>query len=194
MPRKAIKTKVINGITYYTSNYFVDKCYVSPRVARNYLEDFSSLEGHTNPKLYDKDTINKAIASYCYSPKTKERYQKIKQQIMLEGEIDRAYEAESLISEDVYPDPQNDYAPTTSEEIEIRNHKLLVEKTYIQKLPIMLLKHLLFIQGYEFDEDQFLSDLDISLWDDNYRDERETPTDKVLEAKVRLRSNDGYFK
>ena len=194
MPRKAVETKNVGGILYHTSTFFAKEVGLGNRQARKYLEDFQSLKGHTNPRLYDKTTMDKAISAFMRS-KEGELLMELRRKKMREIERKRAEIEEQTHIDQIEKLSHN--LENGQEKIENlqRNEYILakVESIYKSELAIMLLKHVLFNQGFEFDENQFKQDLltfhyveDIRRYGDEY-------TDDELEVLSRLNSNNSYL-
>lgn len=186
--------KDIDGMTYYTSTYFAEEVGVGSRQARKYLEDFQSLEGHTNPRLYDKKTIDKAVNAYM-GGRQGELFAEQRRNKMREIERKRAEAEEQAYIEEIEKLIQNRTNVQENDENLQREEYIRgkVESIYKSELTIMLLKHVLYNQGFEFDENQFKLDLldfhtieDIRQHGDEYKNEE-------LEVLSRLNSNNSYL-
>lgn len=197
MARESVDTKNINGVLYYTSTYFAKKVFVNKRDARGFLEDFSSLEGHTNPRLYDQKTIEKAIDSYKNGYRTKDIYNKKRLKLLVEQEIKRA-----SIEEKNYYSYLENYDPVSENEELINDIGFQMEvialnsakNKFEANLTKMMLKHVLYIQGYEFDEKQYLDDLVLNEVQEIVRDEGEVRALDHINALKRLNSLNAYLK
>lgn len=194
MPRKAVSTKNVNGVLYYTSTYFAEEVGLESRQARKYLEDFQSLEGHKNPRLYDKKTIDKAVNAYM-SGKEGELLAEQRRQRMREMEQERARKEEQTYIEQIEELIQNQAKGQENDENIQRDEyvRAKVENIYKSELVIMLLKHILFNQGFEFDEKLFKQDL-LTFHDvEAIRRSGDEYTDDELEVVSRLKSNNAYL-
>ena len=152
MSKKAVPNKIIDGKMYYTSTHFAQHVHLDSRQARRYLQAFKSLEGYTNPRLYDKKTMDKAIDAYQHS-KAGKLLKEHRRQRMLEIERERDKEEENAFieQENTREDNQN----TTIEDIA----RTYVDSIYKSELVLMLLRTILYNQGFVFDEKQFKQDL-----------------------------------
>ena len=152
MLKEVVTEKTIDGKRYYTSTYFAQQVYLDSRQARRYLQEFKSLEGYTNPRFYDEKTMSKAIDAYLHS-KAGELLKEHRRQRMLEIERERAKEEENAFieQENTREDNQN----TTIEDIA----RTYVDSIYKSELVLMLLRTILYNQGFVFDEKQFKQDL-----------------------------------
>lgn len=195
MPRESVSYKNINGVLYYTSTYFAEQVFVSKRGARAFLEDFKSLDGHSNPKLYDEATMDKAIVAYQQGKKTKEIYEKKRLEILLEEERMRAGDEEDANRDFLLNQENlNEEILNNDEEYQIEAQvRLYAKKRFDNELPIMMLKHLLYIHGYEFDEMSYYKDLEFHELRESFRDLGDERTIEHLESVKRLESNHGYL-
>ena len=197
MPRKSVETKNINGVLYYTSTYFANEVFVNKREARAFLEDFNSLKGHTNPRLYDKNTIDKAISSYKNGYRTKDIFDKKRQEMLINQEIQRSNTEEN--NHLAYLENSDPIA-----EMELTKNDMgyqmeavalsTAQKKFETNLTNMLLKHLLYLQGYEFDEKKYLDDLIFNEVQEIVRDIGEERELKHIFALKRLNSSNSYLK
>ncbi|CAM3227008.1 hypothetical protein STPL106120_01195 [Streptococcus pluranimalium] len=197
MPRKSVETKNINGILYYTSTYFANEVFVNKREARAFLEDFNSLKGHTNPRLYDKNTMDKAISSYKNGYRTKDIFDKKSQEMLINQEIQRA----STEGNNYLTYLEN--LDQTAENERLKNDigyqmevyaRITALKKFETDLTNTMLKHLLYLQGYEFDEEKYLNDL---ILNEVREITREDGVERDLEhtlALKRLSSSNSYLK
>lgn len=195
MPRKAVSTKNVNGVLYYTSTYFAEEVGLGSRQARKYLEDFQSLEGHKNPRLYDKRTMDKAVDAFM-SGKEGELYMEQRRKKMREMEQKRAKAEEQAYIEQIDMLIQNQAKGQENDE-NIQNDEYVhakVESIYKSELVIMLLKHILFNQGFVFDEGQFKEDLLTIHFADSIRQAGDEYSDEELGALNRLKSYYAYLK
>lgn len=197
MPRKSVETKNINGILYYTSTYFANEVFVNKREARAFLEDFNSLKGHTNPRLYDKNTMDKAISSYKNGYRTKDIFDKKSQEMLINQEIQRASaEGNNYLTylENLDQTAENERLKNDiGYQMEVAARCAALKK-FQTDLTNTMLKHLLYLQGYEFDEEKYLSDLFLN-------EIRETIREDGVERKLdhisvvnRLNSPHSYLK
>ena len=181
MARRSVETKIINGKEYYTSTYFANETGMDNRSARKFLEDFQSLDGHVNPRLYDEKTMEKALNA-CMN--------ETRLQTILE---EKAKELASK-EEDEWLDLVGIDVEGTSDKDEfVESFKENIAKDYKLEFIIMLLKHVLFNQGYIFDEMQFNDDLLNRSITDNIMEAggmRSTDSMKVIE---RLESYNAYL-
>lgn len=194
MPRNKIKMKDIDGMTYYTTTYFAEQVGVGSRQARKYLEDFQSLEGHTNPRLFDKKTIEKAVNAYM-SGRQGELFAEQRRNKMREIEQKRAEEEFMTFYASIDEATQKQSNSQESDEgAYIEEHiNTYVNTIYKSELGTMLLKHILFNQGFVFDEGQFKKDLLTIHFADSIRQVGDEYSDKELDALYRLNSNNAYL-
>lgn len=194
MARNKMTEKYIDGVTYYTSTYFAEQVGVGSRQARKYLEDFQSLEGHTNPRLFDKKTIDKAVSAYM-SGRQGELFAEQRRNKMREIERRRAEVEEQTHIEQIEKLSQNlENGQVNTENLQRNEYiRAKVESIYKSELAIMLLKHVLFNQGFEFDENQFKQDLLTFHYVEDVRQYGDEYTDNELEVLSRLNSNNSYL-
>lgn len=152
MARKKTSKKKVNGITYFTSNYFAEKTYTSDRSARDFLRKYNSELNSVNPKLYSYETINKAIVEYELSQSKplevrKNEKKERKNEKMLKEEIKRA---KSLFSE---------VKQLTDEEI-----KELESIGYDFSKPSYMQSELSFEEISKKQEDSYRRALDLSIY------------------------------
>lgn len=186
--------KDIDGMTYYTSTYFAEEVGVGSRQARKYLEDFQSLEGHTNPRLYDKKTIDKAVNAYM-GGRQGELFAEQRRNKMREIERKRAEAEEQAYIEEIEKLIQNRTNVQENDENLQREEYIRgkVESIYKSELTIMLLKHVLYNQGFEFDENQFKLDLLDFHTIEYIRQHGDEYKNEELEVLSRLNSNNSYL-
>ena len=197
MPRLSVETKIINGVLYYTSTYFANQVFVNKRDARAFLEDFNSLKGNTNPKLYDKNTMDKAIDAYINGLRTKDIYEKNIQETIVNQEIQRA-----ITEENNHWAYLKNYDPIA--EMELTKNDMGYQMDYIARstaqkefetnLTNMMLKHLLYLHGYEFDEKKYLDDLIFNEEREIVRDIGEERELEHIFTLKRLNSSNSYLK
>lgn len=194
MPRNKIKKKYIDGMTYYTSTYFAEQVGVGSRQARKYLEDFQSLEGHTNPRLFDKKTIDKAVNAYM-GGRQGELFAEQRRNKRREIEQKRAEEEFMTFYAQIDEETQKQSNSQGSDEgvYILESVIAYVNEIYKSELGIMLLKQILFNQGFVFDEGQFKKDLLTIHFADSIRQVGDEYSDKELEARDRLNSNNAYL-
>lgn len=197
MARKSVETKNINGFLYYTSTYFANEVFVNKREARAFLEDFNSLKGHTNPRLYDKNTMEKAISSYKNGYRTKDIFDKKIQDILINQEIQRASaEGKNYLTYLENFDQITENAQLKNDighqmEVSARSAAL---KKFETDLTNTMLKHLLYLQGYEFDEEKYLNDLILNEGREIVRDDGDERDLEHILALKRLSSSNSYLK
>ncbi|HEO8607575.1 TPA: hypothetical protein ACGO8I_000240 [Streptococcus suis] len=197
MARKSVETKNINGVLYYTSTYFANEVFVNKREARAFLEDFNSLKGHTNPRLYDKNTMEKAISSYKNGYRTKDIFDKKIQDILINQEIQRASaEGKNYLTYLENFDQITENAQLKNDighqmEVSARSAAL---KKFETDLTNTMLKHLLYLQGYEFDEEKYLNDLILNEGREIVRDDGDERDLEHILALKRLSSSNSYLK
>jgi len=189
MARKAVEIKKVGETTYYTSTHFAKTVYVNKREARAFLEDFQSIEGHTNPRLYDKKTMEKAINAYKQGKRTRDVYEKKKLERLRMKEVNRVGKEEDIYFE--FLESLDSSEKEVSEEEYYA--RIYAHNKYKQELPIMMLRHLLYLQGYNFNEMLYLKDLILHEISEIYREDGEKRRIEHIEAIERLESNDGYL-
>lgn len=211
MARKTRDTISKNGITYYTSNYFASKTYVTQRKARKFLENFSHEPNSKNPKLYDEKTMKIAIKYYNNELSDDE----IRKERAIKEEYENA-KLRYLISKGFSPealkeieDPEFDLSiKFTKKEFEeaklngITDAHNLIRKSVLNTLSsnydILLnyaIMNLFSILGYKFDIEQLFIDLTTLAISMNLRGpmlEKGVKNEFELEAINRLSSNNGY--
>lgn len=210
MARETRYTISKNGITYYTSNYFASKTYVTQRKARKFLENFSHEPKSKNPKLYDEKTMKIAIKYYNNELSDEEIWEKN----AIEKEHENA-KLRYLISKGFSPEalkeienPEFNLSIKFTEK-EFEEAKLngiidahnLMSKSILNKLnsnyDVILdyaIINLFSILGYEFDKKQLIEDITTLAVSSNLRGPMEKGEKNKFELKAikRLSSNNGY--
>ena len=187
MSKKVVTHKIIDGKMYFTSTHFAQQVFLDSRQARRYLQEFKSLEGYTNPRLYDEKTMSKAIDAYLHS-KAGELLKEHRRQRILEIERERAKEEENAFieQENTREDNQN----TTLEDLA----RTYVDSIYNSALVLMLLRTIFYNQGFVFDEKQFKQDLvDLHILNSG-RHPGDSYTEDELNLISRIHSIHSYIK
>lgn len=187
MPKIASETIVKNNVRYYTTNYFAKQTFVTARNARKYLSRFDNVEGYSNPKLYTKEVMMAAIATY-EANKPQEEFEERRERRRAEIEEAKRIEFfESLENED--PNKvEND--PGYQRELDALK---TVNENYREKLVVMMLKHLLYLKGYEFNEELFRSDLEYHAFAEEFREEGVMRTKEHRKIVKRIESSHAYL-
>ncbi len=178
MPRRSVESKIIDGKKYYTSAYFTGETGMDSRSARKFLEDFQGLEGHTNPRLYDEKTMEKAINA-CMNDSRAQILREEKSKNMAEKEEDHW---ERILLGETNGD---EFLEQFRREVESDSYKL--------DMLIVMLKHLLFLQGYEFDTELYKADLESNLITESVIQPGELRSDDAIKILERLKSNNAYL-
>lgn len=198
MARKSVKMKKIDGVIYYTSTYFAEEVYLSKRAARSYLADFKSIEGHTNPRLYEKAVMDKAVDSYKNGISTKEIYEKKRMEKLMNEEYERAGIEEDeeweFRSKWEPKDNEEDYYLYYEEQYEKNRHQIHLDNEFRNVLPIKMLECLFYIQGYEFDIQKFQEDFILHDECESFRDPGDVRTEEHVKAVDRLESPNAYLR
>lgn len=193
MARKSLRTKTINNITYYTSTYFATEVFVSKRYARDYLEDFKSIDGHTNPKLYEKSIMDKAIDSYKHGHSTKEKYEKYKMKKLIAEEqirsgLEEDEEYKKMIEFNQIIDEGRYY-----ESLDNMVYNSYLNNNFEKELLIKMLEYLFFIQGYKFDIEKYRDDFKLHNKCEADREPGIMRTEEHIKAFDRLKSQSAYL-
>lgn len=196
MSRESVEKKIINGSLYYTSTYFANEVFVNKRGARAFLKTFKSIDGHSNPRLYDKVTMDKAITAYKKGNRTKEIYEQKRLEILMNEEKNRTKNEQELFLEYMENQPYMNEESLREEEGEkIINYALSrADNIFEKELPIMMLKHLLHLHGYEFNETLYRKDLELHEISESFREPGNERTIEHIESVKRLESTHGYLK
>lgn len=181
MARRSVETKLVNGKKYYTSTYFANETGMNNRSARKFLEDFQSLDGHVNPRLYDEKTMEKALNA-CMN---ETRLQTIREEKAKELASKEEDEWLKLIGREI--------EGTSDEDEFVESFKKNISKNYKLELIIMLLKHVLFNQGYIFNEKQFNDDLLNRSITDSVIEPGDIRSTDSMEVIERLESYNAYL-
>lgn len=186
MPKIKSKTIIKNGTRYYTARYFAEKTFMSVRNARNVLSKYECIKGYSNPRLYTKQVMDVAIASYN-ADKSLE---------VIEEKLEEKRAAEELQYREClqYPifDEQNKLENDIGYQVE-SEAIYSVRKDYNERLLIMMMKHLFYLRGYEFDEELFQNDLEFNAVAEAFREEGEMRSKEHRKIIKRLESNNAYL-
>ena len=187
MPKTSSKTVIKYGVRYYTTRYFADKTFMTPRNARNILSKYESVPGYSNPRLYTKQVMDIAIATYN-ARKSAEEVEEILEKKRAKEEEQQAQEFLQYCTSKKQEITEN----TISDQIE--NEAIYsVQKDYNARLLIMMMKHLFYLQGYEFDEELFQNDLQFNAIAEAFREAGEMRSKEHRKIIKRLESNHAYF-
>ncbi|MBY4633687.1 hypothetical protein FAJ36_00410 [Streptococcus suis] len=189
MARRRVNTKVIDGETYYTTAYFVDETGMKDRQARKFLEGFTGLEGHTNPQLYEKKIMDRAIEA-CMNETRRAELQALHIELLKKKEQELAGKEEDAYLESL----QNMHNYQIDNLDEIYQTKSFAEKKFNQELPIMMLRQLIYALGYEFNEELYRQDFMFHEVSETLRDIGEVRSEEHIKTCERLRSSNSYLK
>lgn len=191
MSRNTVEFKVIDGKRYFTANYFSKEVGVSERRARKYLEDFQHKTDSKSPKLYSEKIMQKAIDSAMAGKPGLNAQERILKKLR-EQEEKRIGEEEALY--DSFLEREEAINSNDFEEENIKRSQAIALKKYREDLTNMMLKHLLAIQGFAFDDEQYLDDLILHESEEAFRPEGGRRSDEHLKAVKRLTSTHAYLK
>ncbi|MEW4355114.1 hypothetical protein AB1I63_09750 [Streptococcus pneumoniae] len=201
--------KIVDGQKYFTSNHLANKYFIDKRTARNFLKSYPSLEGSKNPRLYEEEVMKCAVDDYeeKTTPANREKfYEKIRaaredsfysSQILEELSKLEVKRKELEEYKDADPETQHkldELRKQTEYEIEHKEAALeAAKKEFATNLPTMLLKHLLYVQGYSFNEEQYKRDLELHHLSELFREAGVMRSEEHRKAVKRLESNKGYL-
>lgn len=210
MARAVRDTVIVKGVVYYTSNYFVKQTAYevmgnknalanAQRQARKFLEGYSSIDKHTNPKLYSKAEMDKAINDYRTSQGlSREELEQKREELRAKEEAgeweDLEFEEKQSQFDEVrapsnnQDDPEESYWQYLERQIssDIKEYK---EKNLLKDM----LQATLFCLGYEFDVERYEDDINYDIREESYRDYGVTRSKKHREARRRLQSPKSYL-
>lgn len=183
MPRRKTDSKLIEGVLYYTANHFASTVYCHERTARNFLSKYEHLESSKNPKLYLDSVMETAIYDFL-NVRTPEELEQSIEQARAEQEL-KEFQGRMYSSQN-----ETEY---NVDEVYSNKAKNESEERFDKEITIMLLKHLLSLHGFSFDEERYKEDLYLDCLAKQYLvpgDERVKQYRAVLK---RLSSSNSYL-
>ncbi|HEM4423948.1 TPA: hypothetical protein U1Y65_000960 [Streptococcus suis] len=142
-------------------------------------------------------SIDKAISSYKNGYRTKDIFDKKRQEMLINQEIQRAStEGNNYLTylEKLDQTAENERLKNDiGYQMEVSAHSTALKK-FETDLTNTMLKHLLYLQGYEFDEEKYLNDLILNEVREIVRDDGDERDLEHILALKRLSSSNSYLK
>lgn len=214
MARSKQETISVDGKKYYTSNYFASRTTTTPENARRFLSDYSHSKNSKNPKLYTWSTMQQAITAYVskhpnmYSEEVledmreKRRAENEKELLQTEeGEKEiesKRAQIEGGIEEDStlaylnrnIDNPESSAVNSVKDSHDIKSE---IRSRINDEFPKIALQHLLAVNGYTFDFNQYEKDLYTDISHELYREPGQPRSKTQRAARKRLASNNSYL-